>query len=194
MLQLCHRSGRSGSTTATTSTSTAAAAAADGASHHHHLIMSSASASADSPTKSPLKFGSITETWKNRAEWVKFASFLANMSEGEDSEGVPMTLDRYAKFLELYVRLDQAERIEGRSEETLKKLVHAIREHEEDFFGTERCLRCIDAGMRRQIIENQRRVKKGEVKAGTWVYQPAYPRVLDKLNELLGSYNEKQKQ
>lgn len=36
-----------------------------------------------------------------------------------------------------------------------------------------------------------KRVVKGDSKAGTWVYQPAYPRVLDKLNELVGSYNVK---
>ena len=38
-------------------------------------------------------------------------------------------------------------------------------------------------------MENSRRVKKGEVKGGTWVFQPVYPRVVDKLNQLLGAYN-----
>ncbi len=40
-----------------------------------------------------------------------------------------------------------------------------------------------------QVLDNLRRVRKGEVAAGSWVYQPVYPRVLDKLNELHGSYN-----
>ena len=71
----------------------------------------------------------------------------------------------------------------------IRRLTLSIRDHEEDFFGTERCLRCIDRGMRKQVMENSRRVKKGEVKGGTWVFQPVYPRVVDKLNQLLGSYN-----
>ena len=62
------------------------------------------------------------------------------------------------------------------------------RDHEEDFFGIERCLRCIDKGMRNQVLSNLRRVNKEGVQAGAWVYQPAYPRVLDKLNELLGHF------
>ena len=65
----------------------------------------------------------------------------------------------------------------------------SFRDHEEDFFGIERCLRCIDRGMRAQVMENIRRVKAREVKPGTWVYQPVYPRVVDRLNELLGAYN-----
>ncbi len=63
-----------------------------------------------------------------------------------------------------------------------------FRTHEEDFFGIERCLRCIDKGMRGQVLSNLRRVTKENVPAGTWVYQPVYPRVLDKLNEMLGHY------
>lgn len=111
------------------------------------------------------------------------------MNEGEDSEGRAMTLGRYARFLELYVRLDQAERVENKTQDELRSLVLAIKEDEEDFFGVERHLRCIDGGMRKQVLENVRRVRKGEKCGGTWVYQPAYPRVLDKLNEMLGTYN-----
>ena len=42
--------------------------------------------------------------------------------------------------------------------------------------------------MRGQVLSNLRRVRDDGVPAGTWVYQPAYPRVLDKLNELLGHF------
>ena len=68
------------------------------------------------------------------------------------------------------------------------KRIPFCRDHEEDFFGIERCLRCIDKGMRGQVLSNLRRVNKDGVPAGTWVYQPVYPRVLDKLNELLGHF------
>ena len=105
--------------------------------------------------------------------------------------GHPMKLGRYGRFLQLYVLLDQAERVEGRPEPQLKDLVLRIKDDPEDFFGTERCLRCIDKGMRRQVLDNVKKVRKGEVTAGTWVYHPVYARVLDKLNEMLGSYNVK---
>lgn len=58
-----------------------------------------------------IAFGSITETWKDRHEWSKFRAFLATMNEGTDSDGRKMTLDRYATFLELYVRLDQVKHL-----------------------------------------------------------------------------------
>ena len=71
---------------------------------------------------------------------------------------------------------------------TIRKRINFCRDHEEDFFGMERCLRCIDKGMRGQVLSNLRRVNKDGVPAGSWVYQPVYPRVLDKLNELLGHF------
>ncbi len=139
-----------------------------------------------------LKLGSLTETWKNQSEWSKFVSHLAKKQERVDSLGKPLTLARYAKFLELYVKLDQAEQLGSPSEDKVRSLALEIKHDPEDFFGLERCLSCIDRGMRGQILKNVRRVEKGEVKAGTWVYQPAYPRVVDKLNDLLGDYNSAQ--
>ena len=72
----------------------------------------------------------------------------------------------------------------------LKKLVLDIKNHEEDFFGTERCLYCLDAGQRKTILENVKKVKKKQAKPGSWVYEPAYSPVLDKLNHFLGSYHQ----
>ena len=72
----------------------------------------------------------------------------------------------------------------------LKAFVLYIREHEEDFFGPERCLRCIDKAMRTEVLRNIKQVKEGKAKGGRLVYQPAYSPVLDKLNELLGSYHQ----
>ena len=67
-----------------------------------------------------------------------------------------------------------------------------MRQHQEDFFGPERCLKCIDKAMRKEVLDNIKRVKQGEgkVKGGKWVYQPVYSPVLDKLNNMLGSYHE----
>ena len=105
--------------------------------------------------------------------------------------GNPMKMGRYARFLELYVLLDQAQRVEGQPEPQVKALVLQIKDDPEDYFGTERCLRCIDMVMRRQVLENVKKVRKGEKSPGTWVYHPVYSRVLDKLNEMLGAYNVK---
>ena len=54
-----------------------------------------------------LKLGSISEVWREKDRWDKFVEDLDTMSEGEDSNGKIMSLSRYARFLELYVKLDQ---------------------------------------------------------------------------------------
>jgi hypothetical protein len=32
--------------------------------------------------------------WQDQGKWAEFKMYLANLSEGEDSEGVPIMLDR----------------------------------------------------------------------------------------------------
>ena len=54
-----------------------------------------------------LKLGSISEIWREKDRWDEFVKYLEPQSEGDDSEGRPMSLARYARFLELYVKLDQ---------------------------------------------------------------------------------------
>ena len=54
-----------------------------------------------------LKLGSISEIWREKDRWDDFVKYLDPQSEGDDSEGRPMSLARYARFLELYVKLDQ---------------------------------------------------------------------------------------
>ena len=51
-------------------------------------------------------------------------------------------------------------------------------------------MRCIDKAMRTQVLKNVKLVKEGKMKGGKLVYQPIYSSVLDKLNELLGSYHQ----
>ena len=147
-------------------------------------------------TTEELKLGSITEIWKSGTEWTKYCQYLDTMEpEAIDSEGEPMKLSRYARFLKLYVDLyhqEQAlrEKRDPATNDTLRKSVLAIKQDPEDFFGTERCLKCINAAQRKQILENLKKVRKNEAQPGAWVYEPAYSPVLDKLNYLLGSYNE----
>ena len=93
--------------------------------------------------------------------------------------------------------MDIKEENEDSSIEEINAFVLYIKQHEDDFFGAERCLRCIDKAMRKQVLENVKQVRQSQgkpaadrVRGGKWVYQPVYPSVLDKLNELLGSYHE----
>ena len=58
--------------------------------------------------KSSLKLGSIEEVWREKDRWDHFAEYLQKLEpEGQDSNGLPMSMRRYATFLEFYVKLDQ---------------------------------------------------------------------------------------
>ena len=73
-------------------------------------------------------FGTISETWRDAASWQSFTAHLASTpGEGLDSDDREMSFLRYALFLELYVELDQAERVQKRPEPELKELVLGIR-------------------------------------------------------------------
>ena len=132
--------------------------------------------------------GSLGEIWTNREKWEEFKSWLGQKSEGEtDSDGRPLSIERFAIFLELYVSLDQHFRSQPDSEHCLN-LVLEIENHNEDFFGRERCLDCIDTGMRKSTLERIRNVREGKEKPSPAVFAIVYQRVLDRLSELLGSY------
>ena len=73
-------------------------------------------------------FGTISDTWRDAASWQSFTAHLAQTAgEGLDSENRQMSFLRYAIFLELYVELDQAERVRKLPEPELKALVIGIR-------------------------------------------------------------------
>ena len=141
--------------------------------------------------------GSITEVWKNKPQWDKFYDFLDKFEpEGIDSAGEPMKLSRYAKFLEHYVQLHYKEleiRKQNKNENELKNMILALKIDSEGYFDTERCMKCIDTGVRNQIMTNLLDLKKGRVQPGVWIYQPAYSPVLDKLNYMLGFYHASNK-
>ena len=120
-------------------------------------------------------------------QWDKFNQYLDTIGEGEDSDGQPLSMVRYAIFLEMYARLDMEYR-RGVGRERLVQLVMEIVEHDEQFLGRERCLKCIDGGIRREVLENVRNVKTGNEEAGPRVFILIYPRVVDKLGEMLGNY------
>lgn len=131
--------------------------------------------------------GSIGEVWQHQGRWEEFKMYLARLSEGEDSDGVPIMLDRYAKFLELFALLDRAEKM-GQSSEDKRDILRFVAHHEEDFFGRERCLKVVDGGMRREVMGRLRRAEQGDLEPSTQVLAPVYSRVVDRLSELLGNY------
>ena len=164
--------------------------------HRNPSTLTQPLAASDLPDCDGLKMGSLTEVWKNGQEWLKFCSYLeSHEPEGMDSSGSPLKLSRYARFLQLYVNLHYEEeklrRTWDKSSETrLKVLVDDIKNHPEGFFDSERCLSCIDAGIRNKILANLKSLKLGRVKPGAWIYQPAYSPVLQKLDYLLGFYHD----
>ena len=118
---------------------------------------------------------------------VKAILATISIREGEESDGKPLTMERYAIFLEMNTRLDMEYR-RGEGRERLVQLVMEIVEHDEQFLGRERCLKCIDGGIRREVLENVKNVKTGNEEAGPRVFILIYPRVVDKLGEMLGNY------
>jgi len=121
-------------------------------------------------------------------KWEKYKQYLATISEGEDSDGKPLTMARYATFLELYARLDYEYRRGTAVEELAKIVLEDIAGNKEGFFDRERCLRCVDSGMRREVLLRIEKVRRVREEAGPQVFILVYPRVVDKLGELLGTF------
>jgi len=120
-------------------------------------------------------------------QWDKFKQYLATISEGEDSDGHSLSMERYAIFLELYAKLDM-EYNAGADKARLVQLIGEIGDHEEEFLGKERCLKCVDSGMRSEVLKNIKMARTGSEKAGPTVFILIYPRVVDRLGDMLGNY------
>jgi len=67
-------------------------------------------------------------------------------------------------------------------------MVLEIANHQEDFFGRERCLKCLDTAMRKTVLLNVKNVKEGKESPSPAVFAIVYQRVVDRLLQLLGSY------
>ncbi|XP_023334957.1 uncharacterized protein LOC111706339 isoform X2 [Eurytemora carolleeae] len=131
--------------------------------------------------------GSVDEAWQNREKWAEFRLYLAAIEEGRDSEDRPILADRYAIFVELYADLDAAERNDEPVSSRLN-LFKQITQHDEQFFGRERCLKCLDSGKRGEVLKGIKGVNSGGAPPSTQVFIHVYPRVVDRLSELLGNY------
>ena len=125
--------------------------------------------------------------WSLPQQWDKYKQYLATIREGEDSEGQPLTMVRYAMFLEMYARLDMEYR-RGAGKDKLMQMMKEIADHREGFIDMVRCLKCVDSGMRKEVLERIKNVKHGNDKPGPKVITLLYPRVVDRLGEMLGSY------
>ena len=47
--------------------------------------------------------GILSEIWRSGSEWAKFKSYLTSVLEGEVTDGEPLSMVRYAIFLEMYM-------------------------------------------------------------------------------------------
>ena len=99
-----------------------------------------------------------------------------------------VSLVRYALFLEMFAKLSQAQNSGTSQQTTLRRMVLDIADSEEEFLGRERGLKCLDGGIRKIVMDRLKRVRNNEEKAGVEIYLEMYSRVLDKVNQLLGVY------
>ena len=68
------------------------------------------------------------------------------------------------------------------------QMVEETADHREGFLDRERCLKCVDSGMRKEVLEWIKNVKHGKDEPGPKVFILIYTRVVDRLGEMLGSY------
>ena len=127
---------------------------------------------------------------KRSSKWTEFVSWLRTQeAEGEDEDGRPLTLERYAKFSEL-VTILETRHSQQPGTQAVREAFLEIVNHEEKFFGKYRCLKCVDAGLRTAIMKEARGVKAGTSFPSLDVLMVINQRVEDKLSELLATYQK----
>ena len=119
--------------------------------------------------------------WAVPEKWEDFKKYLRSVNEGEDSEGKELSMERYSHWLECYSKLDRRGEMEVLNEM-------------EQFLDRERGIKCIDSGMRKEVKAKLKAVREGTLEPSTHVWVIAYPRVVEKLSELLGNYQNKKKE
>ena len=132
----------------------------------------------------------LGSVWTDKSKWAQFKSWLREQNEGEDDCGMPLSLDRYALFLELYIAFDSNFRSDLKGENVMLSFMNIVN-HEEKFFGNFRCLKCLDAGDRKLIIKSVKQVKNGTLEPNPTVFEIVYQKVFDKLLNLLGGFQNK---
>ena len=126
-----------------------------------------------------ISLGSLNEVYSDIEKWEEFTEYLSNLSEGEDSMGRELNMKRYSSWLEGFTKIAQ--------EESDAKKFDLILEMEE-YLDREIGLKCLDSGLRKEVVRNINAVKEGSMQPGTDVFGVMYERVLERLRELLGNY------
>ena len=93
--------------------------------------------------------------------------------------GRELSMKRYSSWLECFTKIAQ--------EESNAKKFDLILEMEE-YLDREIGLKCLDSGLRKEVVRNIKAVKEGSMQPGTDVFVVMYERVLERLRELLGNY------
>ena len=128
--------------------------------------------------------GSLCEVYENKDLWETFKEYLQGLTEGENSDGNKLTMERYCTWMELYIQL-------GR--ETNRQKTIDILDDMEQYIDRENCLKCVDSGLRRDIMANMRAVKEGRMEPDTEVCVIMFQRVLERLQELFGNFQNEMK-
>ena len=127
---------------------------------------------------------------KRSTKWTEFVSWLRTQeAEGEDEDGRPLTLERYAKFSEL-VTILETRHSQQPGTQAVREAFLEIVNHEEKFFGKYRCLKCVDGGLRAAIMKEARDVKAGSKVPPLEILFMINQRVEDRLSELLATYQK----
>ena len=127
---------------------------------------------------------------KRSPRWPEFVSWLrAQEAEGEDEEGRPLSLERYAKFSEL-VTILETRHSQQPGTQAVREAFLEIVNHEEKFFGKYRCLKCVDGGLRAAVMKEARDVKAGTKFPSLEILMTVNQRVEDRLSELLATYQK----
>ena len=180
---LAQTSGTSTTTSVSTSTKTV-----PGASRSRHSPPASRPESLSGNLHPELDgIESLTEIKRSR-RWAEFVSWLrAQEAEGEDEEGRPLSLERYAKFSELVTSLETRHSQQPGTQAVREAFLEIVN-HEEKFFGKYRCLMCVDGGLRAAILKEAKDVKAGLKFPSLEILMVINQKVEDRLSELLATY------
>lgn len=124
-------------------------------------------------------------------KWTSFKTWLAAQeAEGEDEEGRPLSLERYATFSELFTSLETRHAKQPGTQAVREAFLNIVN-HEEKFFGKYRCLQCVDSGLREAIRDEAKKVKAGTIPQSIDLLFKVNQEVEDKkLSNLLASYQK----
>lgn len=131
----------------------------------------------------------VVTALQNPVTWHDFKLWLREQSEGSDSEGKEMTLERYAIFFELHLEFYNCFDNPSSSETPLY-LYNRIMSHSENFFGKYRFLSRLNKEQRQQILTDYKNIQSGKLKPSKFMFSSVPSIIHEHLDELLREYKK----